>query len=162
MEWINLGFALFFLLTYLISSLFIVMKKKLNIFENTFIFLLILVININFSWILFEELRFVTVAEETLSYIAFLLNRSLIIPMILVVYVNLFHTFKSTSRRIYLTILSLGTMLLLVGVSIFFQILTYVNWNIGYDAIYFALLHLIAFYTYRFLIKFAYREVNYL
>ncbi|KHF40609.1 hypothetical protein [Halalkalibacter okhensis] len=157
-----MGLTLFFLLAYLISSLFLVMKKKLNIIENSFSFLLFLIININFSWIVFEELKLVTVTDEIVNYTAFLLNRSLIIPLLLLVYINFFQTWKNTVRRIFLTICSLGIMLLLSGLSIFFDILTYVNWNLGYDVIYFSILHVIAYYTYRGFIKFAYRKVRYL
>lgn len=156
-----MGFAFFFLISYLITYLFLVMKKKLSIIENTFVFLLILMLNINATWILFEELNLISVTEEAMEYFGFLLNRSIIFPMIIVVYLNIVKRSHKKTHTILITIASISTMLTLSGISILLNMITFVTWNFLYDAIYIGLCHLIAFYSLKLFIKSAYRGVNY-
>ncbi len=136
------------------------MKKKLSIVDSTFIYLLILVITINVSWIVIEELKLIKVTKEAMNYTAFILTRSVITPMILVVQLNLIHKYKMKSRSFWITVASIAILLLLRVLSIQFDILTYQNWNLGFDAIYFLILHLVAFYSHQFFQKLSYREVN--
>ncbi|MFC0560883.1 hypothetical protein [Halalkalibacter alkalisediminis] len=156
-----MGFAFFFFLSYLIVSMFIVMRKKLNIVENTFVFLLILFVNINVSWIIFEELDLLTVTEDAMKYVGFLLNRSMILPMIIVVYLNLVNRSLKMFKKVLITIISISTVIIFSGISILFDLITYVNWNFIYDAIYFGALHLLAFYAQKLFRKFTFHEVNY-
>lgn len=143
-------FLFFFLVAFLISSLFVVMQKKLSIVENTFVFLIILVISINFNWIIAEELKFIKMTNEAVNYAAFILNRSIIIPMILVVQLNLIIDSNSKAKSFFISIASISILLLLFQLSIFFDIAKYKNWNISFDLIYIVILHLIAFYFHKF------------
>ncbi|WP_026702751.1 hypothetical protein [Salibacterium aidingense] len=78
-----MAFAVFFLASRLLNTLFIRMEKTLSLTENTFVFMIILVININWDWIVYEEMDRVNITEDGLNYTAFLLFRSIIIPMVL-------------------------------------------------------------------------------
>ncbi|WP_404328930.1 hypothetical protein [Mesobacillus maritimus] len=107
-----MGFAIFFLLTWLICAVFIVIKKQLSIIENTAVFLVILILNINFAWIVIEEFKFITITQSGIDYIPFLLNRSILMPLILLVYLNLLLRIDKTSyKTIYLTVASVTLML---------------------------------------------------
>lgn len=145
-----MGFSIFFLLTWLFCAGFIVIKKQLSIIENTAVYLIILILNINFAWIVNEELKFVTVTKVGIDYVPFLLNRSILIPLILLVYLNLLLRIdKSSYKAVVLTVASVSIMLGLSFLTTFFKVTEYTKWTHGYDMIFFLLLHLIAFYTYR-------------
>ncbi|WP_040203529.1 hypothetical protein [Neobacillus jeddahensis] len=137
-----MGFALFFLLAWLLTGIFIIIPKRLSPVENTFIFLLLLVIIINVSWINVEEMKAIHVSRKPLDYTAFLLNRSIIMPMIVLILMNLFHQF----------IFIVSTVVMMMGMSLLttsFHILTYTKWNFGYDVLYYLLLALVALFSLR-------------
>ena len=121
------------------------MRKSLSVVENTFVYLLVLIININATWIINEELKLVNVTEETAPYIGFLLERSLIIPILFVIAFNFFYR-NITLRASMLTgfILLIFT-LLLRKFSNMLNIYHYKQWNLFYEALYILGLLLITF-----------------
>ncbi|MCL6573235.1 MAG: hypothetical protein K6T88_16380 [Bacillus sp. (in: Bacteria)] len=144
-----MGFSILFLLTWLFSALFVVIQKKLSIIENTFIFLLILIVGINFSWITIEEMKLITLSKNGLDYTAFLLNQSVLFPMLLLIQLNLLQRSKTVRKTIIITFSSVGIMLGISFLLTFYNVTDYTKWNYGYDAIYYFGLHLIAFYSYK-------------
>jgi hypothetical protein len=156
-----MALSVFILLTFLICSLFVAIKKELTIVENTFIYLLILVISINVSWIISHELKFIKVTKDPVNNSAFLFYRSIILPMIIVVYVNLIQRVNTLTRSLLITLAFLIIMLLLSWLAVYFDIFTYKKWNFGYDLLYFALLQLISFYAFKLFRKIDHREVKY-
>jgi len=156
-----MGFAIFFLLTWLICAFFIVIKKQLSIIENTAAFLVILILNINFAWIANEEFKFITVTQSGIDYIPFLLNRSIIMPIILLVYLNLLLRFDQASyKTIYITVMSVTLMLGLSFLSTHFRLVEYTKWTHGYDLLFYLFLHLMAFFTYRLFRKISTKAVH--
>ncbi|UOR13357.1 hypothetical protein [Halobacillus amylolyticus] len=156
-----MGFAVFFFVAWLITALFFVTQKKLSITENTFVFMFILVISINWTWIIYEGLKYIKITEQPMNYTAFLFFRSLIIPMLLVMQLNMIHKTKTFARSVLIAMVSIGILLLLTGLSLYFDLTKYVKWNIGYDILYFSALHLIAYYSHQIFRKITYREVSY-
>ncbi|QKY70707.1 hypothetical protein [Lentibacillus sp. CBA3610] len=143
-----MAFSIFFVLTWLAVFTFGVIQKKLSLVENTFVFLITLIVSINFSWIVMNELELIKRTEETLPYTASLLNRSIIIPVLLLIQLNM-----SMARDSFLwkTVVMLSAVLVLVGLSYLMTALNITDntdWNLGLDAIYFFLLNLIAYFAY--------------
>jgi hypothetical protein len=156
-----MGFAIFFFLTWLICAVFFVIKKQLCIIENTAVFLIILILNINFAWIVNEELKYIIITKSGIDYIPFLLNRSILLPMILLVYLNLMLRIdKSSYRTIYLTVSSVGLMLGLSFLTTSLRIAEYTTWTHGYDLIFYLFLHFMAFYTYKLFRQFSNKVVH--
>ncbi|MFD1361253.1 hypothetical protein [Lentibacillus salinarum] len=143
-----MAFPIFFFLAWLVTFLFGVMPKKLSLVEYTFVFLIGLIVSINFSWVTVNELEVIKRTEEALPYTAYLLNRSIIIPMLLLIQLNM-----SMLRDTFLwkTVTILSIVLILVGVSYLMTALdmtAHTHWNLGFDAIYFFLLNLVALLAY--------------
>lgn len=131
-----MGLSFFVFLSFLVITLFVTMRKSLSIVENTFIYLLVLIINVNATWIINEELKLVDVTEETAPYIGFLLERSLIIPLLYVIIFNYFYR-KITPRAIILTgFIFLIFTLLFRKFSNMLNIYHYKHWNLFYEALY--------------------------
>jgi hypothetical protein len=107
-------------------------------------------------------MNLLTMTDHAVKYVAFLLSRSIILPMVIVVYLNVVKRAQTVTRFILITVASISVITGLTVLSSFFDIITYVRWNFVFDAIYFGILHLIAFYALKLFCKFTYREVNYL
>ncbi|SFL56704.1 hypothetical protein [Salibacterium qingdaonense] len=152
-----MAFASFFFAAWFITTAFLMMPKKLSIIENTFVFMVILIININWGWIVYESMERIELTEEGMIYTAFLLLRSVIIPVILITQLNLVHK----SNMIFVVLVSLIILLFLSSLSAILNIADYVKWNLGFDAIYYLLLHVIAYYSLLLIRKIADREVTY-
>jgi hypothetical protein len=143
-----MGFSIVFLLSWLFSAIFVVIRKKLSVVENTLVFLVILIVSINFSWIIAEEIKLIQLSKNGVDAITYILYQVVLLPMLLLIYLNVIQRSKSFSKTIIFTIASLGIMLGLSFLFNFDNITEYTKWNFGYDAIYFFFLHLIAFYSY--------------
>ncbi|WP_174613457.1 hypothetical protein [Virgibacillus ihumii] len=153
-------FAVFFLASWLITAIFVIMPKKLSIIENTITFLLLLIITINISWIIIEELKLIKQTQEGIKYVVYLLNRSVIIPMTLITQLNVLHQSNSVARFILTTAVSLIFLLGLRALSVYFDIIGYLKWNFGYDILYFIILHLIAYYAHQLFRRLTRSEVE--
>ena len=148
-----MGFAFYFFVSWLITVIFTFMKKSLSYIENSFVYLLVLIISINFSWIISAELKLVTLSTHPLDYTAFMIHRSIGIPFILVVTLNFIKGVNSVGKSFLIAICSILILVILVKLGTNFEITNRAKWNIMYDFIYFALLQLIAFYSLKFFQK---------
>ncbi|MGA5689688.1 hypothetical protein [Cytobacillus pseudoceanisediminis] len=138
-----MGFVLIVFLAWLVLMLFTSMNKKLTFIENTFVYLVALVININFTWIVYEELNMAKISQQILDNSAFLIHRSITLPLTVAITLNLFRTAPSFGSKIFKTILSVLFLVLAVVIARYFDIVDYRKWNIGYEIIYLFLLHLL-------------------
>lgn len=153
-------FSIFFFLTWLVISIFAVMQKKLSLVENTFVFLVILVVSINFSWIIADELKLITLPKEKLPYTAYLMNRSIIIPVLVLIQLNIC---MARDAFFWKAGSILTAVLLLTGINYLMTALnisSYTNWNPGFDAIYFLLLNLTALIAYSIIDRASEKAVN--
>ncbi|MCS0671759.1 hypothetical protein [Cytobacillus firmus] len=138
-----MGFVLIVFLAWLVLMLFTSMNKKLTFIENTFVYLVALVININFTWIVYEELNMAKISQQILDNSAFLIHRSITLPLTVAITLNLFRTAPSFGSKVFKTILSVLFLVLAVVIARYFDIVDYRKWNIGYEIIYLFLLHLV-------------------
>jgi hypothetical protein len=135
-----MGFVVIFAAAWLSVFILYSMDKSLSILENTFIYLIILTIGINISWIVAEEFKLMEITKDELLYAGFILYRSLIIPMIYVILMNAVFKVRTVSRALLSAGVALGAILALNGILLFYRILQYEKWNLFYDAVQFLLL----------------------
>lgn len=141
-----MSFVVFFFLSWLFISLFAVIRKTLSIIENTVIFLVILVISINFSWIIIDEYQLITVSQKALPYLAFLLNRSIVIPILMLLLVNLVLRSKDSKQKIIIGILCEFLLLMISFLSTLLGVTEFKRWNFLYEGLYFLFIIFIAFF----------------
>ncbi len=139
--------AVFFFLSWLGISIFTVIKKELNIVQNTFIFLIILIISINFSWIINDELKLISVQEKWIPYTAYLFNRNIIIPILIVLHLNLFIKNRSLTMKAIILISSVLILLIISFISIRLNIAEFKKWTFWFEGIYYLCLNLIALFS---------------
>jgi hypothetical protein len=140
--------VVFFFLSWLVISIFTVINKELDIVKSTFIFFIILVININFSWIINDELKLITIQEKWLPYTAYLFNRNIIIPIIVLLHLNLFIRNRSYTKKAIILLSSVLILLIISFISIRLNILEFKKWTFWFEAIYYLCLNLIALFSF--------------
>ena len=153
-------FVAFFLISWLVISLFVVIRKRLNTIENTFVFLIILIVNINFSWIIIDEWDLISNTQKALPYIAYLLNRSIIIPLLIFIHLNVLLMAKKLVKRL---IILISTVIILDGLSllsIIFNVTEFIRWNFWYESTYYFSLSLLSILSYKLFAKVSRREVK--
>lgn len=156
-----MGFVVFFLLAWLVVFLFAGMKKKLTFVENTLVFLIVLIVSINFSWIVIEELTLIKLSHHYLNYTGYLFNRSVIIPTLTLIQLNLLCRCKTKWMKLTVMITAVIFMMGVSFLSNFYDITESKRWHYWMDGVYFIILHLIAFLSYRVFAKFTRNVVSY-
>ena len=138
-------FAIYFFVSWIITIIFVIMPKKLTFMQNSFVFLLILIISMNWSWIIYEELKLIKLSTNAMDYTSFLINRSIAVPLIVVITMNLLKISTSLNRFILVLLTSTSFLSLLALGGIYFRVTKYMNWNFALDFIYFFLLNIVAY-----------------
>ncbi|WP_175638125.1 hypothetical protein [Metabacillus schmidteae] len=137
-----MAFAVYFFISWLCIILFFIKKKTYSIVENTILFLFLMIVNMNWSWFIFDEFQFLKYSEHPMSYTAYLMNRSIIIPIIVLYCLNL-SSFSMSVKKMFIHILVSSLLLLLLTfLSLTLNIITSENWNVMYDYLFFVLLHI--------------------
>lgn len=153
-----MGFVVMFVMAWLTVFIFYTMDRSLSIMENAFVFLIILTIGINISWVVAEEYKLIEITKDGLLYTGFILYRSIVIPMIFVILFNAIYKVKSTA------ILSIGvalvTILALNGLMLVYGIVDYKQWNLFYDAIQILFMQAVGFALLKLYRRAIHREVN--
>ncbi|CAM3766107.1 hypothetical protein GCM10009865_06860 [Aeromicrobium ponti] len=145
-----MGFVLLVFLAWLITVLYTVINKKLTFIENTFVYLFTLVININFTWIVYEELKLAEISDRALDYTAFLIHRSITLPLVIVIAINLYRNANTLGSKVVRTALSVLFLVFAVAIARYFDILEYKNWSILSEIVYLLLLHFLAIYSLKY------------
>ncbi|WP_210610501.1 hypothetical protein [Priestia flexa] len=151
--------SIFVFISFLTISLFYMQHKVLSVVENTFLFLIVLIININAAWIINEELNLINTPATPIPYTAFILDRSLIFPMLFVIQFNLLYRYSAIKRWFGITLLFLAGFVCLRFLAVQLGVYTYEQWNFLYDAGYTLILQFILFYVFNMYRKITLRKV---
>ncbi|MBG9447170.1 hypothetical protein LG298_16460 [Cytobacillus firmus] len=155
-----MGFVLLVFLAWLVLVLFTSMNKKLTFIENTFVYLSAMVININYTWIVYEELNMADISQQILNNSAFLIHRSITLPITLAITLNLIRTGDSLGSKFIKVAVSIAFLVSAVMIARYFGIVDYKKWNIGYEIIYLFLLHLVVQFLLKYFGQLKTRGVN--
>jgi hypothetical protein len=155
-----MGFVVFFSVTWIAVFVLSNMAKSLTLLENALVFLVVLIIGINVSWILIDELNMIQATQEGLKYTAYLLCRSALIPLIYTIAVNyMYRSWTSAAKWLAAAICAIVVLGIHAGEQ-WFRILQFRQWNYFYDAIYVLLLELLAYVVLKLFRKWTYTEVE--
>jgi hypothetical protein len=155
-----MGFVVLFSVAWIAVFVLKGMAKSLTVLENALIFLVVMTISINVSWILIDELHYIQAAQNGLKYAAYLICRSMLVPLVFVIATNYMYRFESAAAK-WLTVAIWAIVVLGIhAIEQWFRILQYRQWNYAYDAIYVLLLEAIAYYVLKLFRKWTYAEVG--
>ncbi|GAA0315455.1 hypothetical protein GCM10008967_02520 [Bacillus carboniphilus] len=154
-----MGFATFFFISWIVIAVFAVMPKQLKMTETSFVYLVILIVSINMSWIVAEELKFIKITDKGIDYTAYLLNRSIINPVVLILFLNVI----IKQRKLVKKLLYIGSSSIILTIisylSTFFQITEFIKWNVVYEFFYYFILSLLALFARSLYEKVSMKEV---
>ncbi|RPF53361.1 hypothetical protein [Aquisalibacillus elongatus] len=153
-------FVIYFAISWLAVTTYCVMNKKLSLIESTMIYLVVLVISINFSWIIVEEMELVSIKEKANSYMAYIFKRSVITPFVMIIFLDLILRFEKVLAKI---MTGIGAILFLTFcryLLVQLEAATYLDWNFGYDMLFFLALTFITIMTYNVFHKITKSAVN--
>lgn len=153
-------FTLIFVIMWLVIALFTVREKNLTIVDNTFVYLVMLIFNIHYAWLIEGEWKLIKVTAHHLYYISYNLYWYITIPFVILLFINGHNKRKSTFSKVLRGCFSVLFLLILMAICNHYEIISYKNWSLAYDAIYFVALHIIAIYICKTYRKLVYREVT--
>jgi hypothetical protein len=116
--------------TILIALIFFLWEKKLSFLENAIVFMVIAIITRNYNTIMAMVLHLFKNTESHQLFVGLLLHREIILPLLVLLFINAVLSFDSWKQRAALFLLIMVT---LVGLDLFlvhFKIIRYIKWNV--------------------------------
>lgn len=141
-----MGIAFYFLISWVLVAIFAVMKKRLSLPENSFVYLITLIVSVNWAWIIYEEIKLIELSKDPLDNAAFMINRSIGVPMVVLIATNLISKYRDWGRTILTVGISVAFLVSLILYGRYLEITKPVRWNVTFDVLYFTFLHAAAFY----------------
>ncbi|WP_029326559.1 hypothetical protein [Bacillus sp. m3-13] len=120
--------VIYLILTWFIATFFFFQKKRLLFIENLMLFLFFLFINKCVLTMISMNLSLIMYSKEPHLFICFWLQRNIIFPLILLIFVNGVFT-KSIGKKVTGGLFTLIVILLTEALAIHFSIIHYHMWS---------------------------------
>jgi hypothetical protein len=132
---------------------------KLTKHDNAFLYLITILFLCNGSWIIIEEMQKIVLSKELADYFAYLVFRTVIIPVGIMICENLRYsgTMKHQKKLVYVFFYSVLFILEWIAVGI--GVYQYKGWSSHYSILGVALLHLLIVLVWRCFRYFTRKEV---
>ncbi len=117
-----MGLVIYLVIAWLDMAVFFSLKKKLPSSINIILFLAIQIVQINIFSIVSVEMKLFTFGKSPVEFITVMVHRDIIIPYLLLLFVNGFIFHKQLGKRILLTVVIL---ILLLAIEHLLRILGY-------------------------------------
>lgn len=121
--------SILFTSTILIALIFFLSEKKLSFLENAIVFMVMVIITRNYNTIMTMVLKLFKNTESHQLFVGLLLHREIIIPVLVLIFINSFLLFNSWKRRVVLFLLILGTLQGFDMLLVHFGVIRFMNWN---------------------------------
>lgn len=122
------------------------MKNHLSKIEISAIIFCTFIVDINRSWITNEELKYITYSHVPLNYIAYIIHRTFISPVFIVIGMSSIPRNSTALKKITAILISSFVLVLIKMLMLNFDIVYFHQWNLIYDYLYYVLLHLLGYF----------------
>ncbi|WP_144549447.1 hypothetical protein [Bacillus sp. X1(2014)] len=122
------------------------MKKPFSKMEISAIIFFIFIIDINRSWITNNELKYITYSNVPLNYTAYIIHRTFITPVFIVLGMSSISRDSTVLKKITAILISSFVLVLIKIVLLKFNVVYFHQWNLIYDYLYYVLLHLLGYF----------------
>jgi hypothetical protein len=119
-------------LTFLISYITFFIKKKYSFLHNAILFMVMAIITKNYMTVTSMELKLIKHTEEYSLFLFLILHREIIIPLLILIYVNLRFRNATLPWAIFLFILILSLMQTMTYLTTYFEVVEFIKWNMFY------------------------------
>ncbi|MFC7063497.1 hypothetical protein [Halobacillus seohaensis] len=116
-------------ITLLITYISFFIRKKLSFLHNAIVFMVITIITTNYMTIMSMNLKLLKQTEDPFLNLYLIMDREIIVPLVIVIYINLNVKMKTLLKKIYLFLTILGFIQLLVFFQKYFGVVEFLNWN---------------------------------
>jgi hypothetical protein len=127
-------------------TIFYAMKKPLSKIEISAIIFFVFIFDINLSWITNDELKYITYSKVPLNYTAYIIHRTFITPVFIVIGMNCISRNSMVLKKIIAIFISSFVLVLIKIVLLKFDVVYFHQWNLIYDFLYYVLLHLLGYF----------------
>lgn len=154
-------FPIYLSLAILLILYLFYMRRPLNFLQNSLIYMVTVFLATNLITIVRMELHLMEKSSGNLDYLSFLLYRNLLLPVVVVIFINYYYLLKESGKNIALLLPAF--LFILVGMDWFnhyFKIIKFIRWNLFYSGIVNALYLLIALGVLKMLLNINFQESN--
>ncbi|MGO4886263.1 hypothetical protein ACJ2A9_00765 [Anaerobacillus sp. MEB173] len=123
---------LFITIAFLIAYLTFFMKKKMTFLHNAILYMVMAIVTKNYMTIMYMELRVIKHTEDPMLALSLLIMREMILPLLVVMYINLRIPDTSWQREILLFATIVGLLQIMTGLSSYLGIVEFIKWNMYY------------------------------
>jgi hypothetical protein len=124
-----MALTLMLAISWLLLTIWFNYPQKMSRRESIYLFMVILSINISVSWILGYELKKIEIPKQTWEYLAYVLYRSLLVPLLPLMCINWMQLFRSRFKK---ALLVGGYLLAVWGIEVIgttFRAYTFVDFH---------------------------------
>lgn len=131
----NMGLPFLITITLIISIIFFLQKKSFSFTQNSIIFMMLTIVTTNYLTIMSLNIKWLKLTEGPFLFIGFILYRDFLIPLLVLIFINMFFNTSKMKNKIFVFILLLLGLQAVELISIRFGIIEYVKWNLFLAAI---------------------------
>lgn len=143
----SLAFSIIFYIAWISITAFYAKKKQFSKLENSALFFCILIINVNYSWIIYDECKFITYSTLPLNYTAYIIYRSIIIPILILMGINSIPRNLTITKKVIGILISSLVLLLIKIVLLKLDVVYFHKWSLIFDYIYFIFLYSFGYFV---------------
>ena len=122
--------TLYTTISWLVATYLITTIQKKEVIRSIIIYFIFTIITVSIFTIISLNLQLIYVTKEKTKFISLLINRNIIMPFLILIFINWYYRLTSYTKIIPI-ILLLSIMTLLELINLKLQIYSYVNWNFG-------------------------------
>ena len=139
----------FYILTiWLLLNILYFSAKKTWFMVSAFVFMIVVILTRNEYTILGLNLKYIMLPKKPSLFIAFVLYRSMIYPIILVLFINIFISYDKIYQKALVLIAAFSILLFAEYIAVKIKLIQYVNWNLLYHSIFIVCYLLVAYVSY--------------
>lgn len=120
-------------LTLIIIYISIFIKKKFSFLHNAIVFMVIAIVTKNYMTILMMELKFLKFTEDPFLILYFIIDREIILPLLIVIYLNLNRQIKGWIGKSFVFLTNLAFLQVLDALQNYFGVIEFIRWNMIYS-----------------------------
>ncbi|WP_261134411.1 hypothetical protein [Bacillus sp. Marseille-Q3570] len=113
--------------TILVSLFFFFLTKSLSFLQNSLLFMVISILTKNISTLMSLNWKVIHTTEDQFLFLFFLINREILIPLLVLIFVNIYLRTPSGGKRIIIYICSIPVIAGLNFLSEYFNVIDFVK-----------------------------------
>lgn len=155
-----MGLPLFITISLSIFNIFLFQKKQLTFIQNSIVFMMMTIVTTNYITIVSLNLKWIKTTQDPFLFIGVLLYRDIIIPILVLIFINAIINSTSIKNKGFYFISTLIALQVTEFLCLFVGLIEYVKWNFFYTALLHSAFLFIGFYLSKMVIYVQQKELG--